>query len=169
MKKELLEQLEREFDKTKQELGFKTTLDELDSIFFVRDFIQDKGFVSTSLSRMMCARIVELFMNWYGYLHSIIIPNPQSILNITESQLFDEQKKQEIQQMMSRILALTSQNGINGLKRDKKAESEFIDQSVSTINSLKPKLLEVLGKVNENWKEKAEKGELPLKRPSQFG
>ncbi len=156
MHSEILKELESEFEKLKKELKFKATLEELDEEFFIFDYVQDKGFLNTSLSRMICARAVDLFMSWYGYLHSLIIPNPQSILNITESQLFDEKEKGEIQQTMSRLLTLTSKNGYIGLIKDRKEEAKFIDECLSTWLNLKPKLAEILKRVNKTWQEKAE-------------
>ena len=58
---ELQKEFDQEFAKMKQELGFKSSFEELEKIFFLRDFIQKEGFISTSLSRMMCHRITSTF------------------------------------------------------------------------------------------------------------
>lgn len=152
---ELVKEFEKSFDELKKELKFKSALEEIDNIFFVRDYIQDRGFVSQKLSRQLCARITDLFMNWHNYLHSLIVPNPGYMANISESNEFDEHEKADVIQIMSKFMELSSANGLIGLTKDKKAEAQFIDNAVKLWNEAKPKLTQILSKVNEMWKEKS--------------
>lgn len=169
MKTELLSKLESEFKAAKKELNFKADLEEIDKLFYIRDYVQDKGYVSTSITRMICSRVVDLYMSWYGYLHSLLMPNPQSILNVSESQLFGEEERRDIQQLMSGILALTSRNGIIGLTKDKKAQAQFVDDSVKAWHEMKPKLVSILEKVNSSWVDKSKNPPKPPKRSNSFG
>ena len=166
---ELLTEFEQKFAILKKELKFKTSLEEIDEIFFIRDFISDKGYVSTSLSRQICWRIVDLFTMWYGYLHNIIVPNPGSMVSITESSQFNEQEKAEIMDIMNQFMKITSTNMFVGLTRDKRAEARFIDGAVETWNTLKPKLMNISTRVNTLWKEKAETPTKPQKKEAHYG
>ncbi len=153
---ELQKEFDQEFAKMKQELGFKSSFEELEKIFFLRDFIQKEGFISTSLSRMMCHRITSTFNSWVSYLHGLVMPNPGSMIGVTESQMFEQDAKQEVIVLLNQIMEIVSRNTLIGLTKNKKQEAQFIDDSVVFWNEkLKPKLTELLSKVNATWKEKS--------------
>ncbi|MFW6014358.1 MAG: hypothetical protein ACOCZQ_00280 [Nanoarchaeota archaeon] len=153
---ELKKQLEEEFEKTKKELVLKTELDELDKIFYIRDNIEQVGFISNNFSRQLCGRMCDTFNSWVNYFHGIIMPNPHNMISNTESQLFSEEEKQEIIKVMNKILSHTSQNVLAGLKKDKHKEAEFIDNSLELWNStVQPKLVFIMERVNNYWKEKS--------------
>jgi len=160
----LLKEFEEKFAELKKELKFKSSLEEIDSIFFVRDLILDRKYLSPKLGRQICSRMVDLFMGWYNYLHSLVVPNPGYIVSITESHEFDEQEKAEIMQIMCKFMEISSMNGLNGLTKNKKAEAQFIDKAVDTWNEVRPKLTSILTKVNDMWKEKA-KAPPKVKKP----
>lgn len=157
----LIEKFEKEFKEMKQELGFKSSLKDIDEIFFVKDFILRTGFVSSSLSRQVCANMKDLLGAWYNYFHTIVMPNPGSMLNMTESQAFLDQEKQELMILMNKIMSLMTDNTMNGLSKNKDDESKFIDECVAFWkNELKPKAQEVMKKVKSNWVEKSEDKEV---------
>ena len=94
-KVQLLKEFRWDFDKMKTELGFKSSFDDLNNIFFIDDFVLKTEFVSNRLSRQICSRIVETYMNWNNYLHSLIITNPQNMINVTESKILMMKKEQK--------------------------------------------------------------------------
>jgi len=154
----LLKQFEKEFELMKKELKFKSTLNELDKIFFIRDHILSAGWISRNLSRVICSRIVDTYQSWNGYLHSLIMPNMGSFLNMTESQIFDERDKKDMIQIMSRIMAFSTKNTLIGLTKDKKEEAKFIDDSVKIWNKvMKPKMVGIIKKANDYWNGKIQK------------
>jgi len=162
---ELLEELEQKFTALRKELKFKATFEQIDEIFFLKDYIQDKGFVSEKFSRMLCARMVDLYMSWYGYLHSLIMPSASSMASMTESHLFNEAEKQEIAKVKSRIMSLSSRNAIVGLTKDKQKEAEFIDAAVDAWPEINAHLIRILTRVNEYWsKPKA----ISMQKPDMF-
>lgn len=149
---ELLEEFEKKFKVIKKELGFKSSLKELDDIFFLRDFVLREGYVSESLSRSVCHRIIDLFLNWNNYLHGIIMPNPQYLPNISESEIFSNEEKENVIKLISRIMDLSSKNSIIGLSKDNKGEAKFIDESVDFWKkTLNPELSKILKKANNYW------------------
>ncbi len=151
-KLKLLNELEEKFKKMKLDLKFKSSLEELDKIFFVKDSILKDGFVSDKLSRQICYRIMETYLGWNDYLHSLIMPNPQNILNLSESKIFSQEEKNEIVELMKKIMEINSKNGLIGLNGDKKMESEFIDNSVSFWEKeFKDKLIKIMKKINVEW------------------
>lgn len=155
-KGKLINQFEEEFEAMKKDFGFKSNLEELDKIFFLKDFIAKEGFVSNQLSRQVCGRMIDLFGTWYNYLHTLVMPNPSSMLNMTESQAFSEEEKQEILLLMNKIMAQISENTLNGLTKNKSSTAKFIDDSVDLWGkALKPKLMEIIKKIRQDWIEKS--------------
>jgi len=151
---QLMKDFEEAFAKMKSELGFKASLEELDQIFFLRDFVLKEGYVSRSLSRMICGRMVETFNGWGNYLHGVVIPNPGSMVNMNEHQMFEDKEKEEIMQIMGKILRLSSQNSINGLSKDIPAQGKFVDEAVAFWNkTLKDNMIQIMKKVNKGWQE----------------
>jgi len=154
-KKELLEELKEKFESTKQELGFKASFDDLNKVFFIEDSVLSTGFVSENYSRQLCSRIVDTFMNWNNYLHSLIMPIPNNMINMNESKMFDEAERKEMLSLMSASMALTSTNMVNGLTKDKVGEGKFVDEAVKFWNErFKPGVEKIVRKINENWKSK---------------
>ena len=140
----------------KTELKFKTTFDELDEIFFLQDFILSQRFVNTRLSRAIGRRISDTFMNWNNYLHSLILPNPGNLLNVTESKMFTDNEKEDIIAVINQTMALASKHSLNGLRHDREGEAKFIDDSATFWKkTFLPKVLEVMEKVNSSWVERA--------------
>ncbi len=157
-KAQLLDELKERFAIMKAELGFKSSLEDLNNIFFLDDFVIKTEFVSNRLSRQICSRIVETYMNWNNYLHSLIIANPQNMINVTESKVFNDEERVEIRKLMTKAMALVSTNTLVGLTKDRKAESKFIDDSVSFwVSEFGVKVEEIMRKVNDGWKERIAK------------
>jgi hypothetical protein len=149
----LLLELKTRFEELKEELKFKAAFEDINSIFFLEDHILHEGFISNQFSRQVCSRILETYNGWAGYLHNLIMPNPGNIASMMETKLMDEKEKKEIGELFKKCMALSSENAVIGLTKDKKKEAEFIDEAVNFWKScFKNKLIEILKKVNENWK-----------------
>jgi len=152
MKEELIKEFEEKFAVIKKDLGFQATLKELDSVFFLKDIISRDGYVPFSLSRMICHRIGDTFMSWIGYIQSLLVPNQSSIMNCTESQMFDEKEKDNMMHLIDLVCAFVSQNAIIGLTKNKKEEAKFIDGSILLWNEkVKPSMTEITKKINQQW------------------
>lgn len=153
-KENLLNQLEEKFKEIRNELKFKSTLEQLDKIFFIKDYILEKGYVSDSLSRRICVRICDVYYSWMEHLHSLLFPTPGNLLAMTESKCFNEEEKKKIFNLIKRTMSLISKYRISELTKDKKAKSKFIDESVKFWNDeFKPQLITIMKKINEKWRE----------------
>jgi len=150
--KEILNELEKKFEDLKKELGFKSELQDIDEIFYIKDAILKDGFVSENIDRQICSRIIETYMGWTNYLHSLIVPNPQNILNISESRIFNSEQKKEINNMMKKAMEIISKNNWIGLTKNKQEEARFIDEAVNNWkNNFGIKLIKILEKVKGEW------------------
>jgi hypothetical protein len=156
-KKEILQELKEKFGKEKVRLGFEPSFEEIEEIFFIQDAILKDGFVSEKFSRQLCSRICELFLNWEQYLHSLIIPNTQNLINMNESKVFQEGDRKEILKSMSKLMALVDKNNLVGLTKIEIDEKDFINESVKFWKEeFKPLLIKINKKVLENWEKKDE-------------
>jgi hypothetical protein len=151
LSEDLLKGINQEFNLMKKELNFKATLDELDDIFFIEDYILRVGFISKSLSRIICGAIADTFNLWVGQLHSWIMPNTSSIIGISESDIFDEKEKKDMQHIMKVFRAFISENVVIGLTKDKEREGKYIDNALLLWNENKSTLITYAKKVNDYW------------------
>ena len=109
---ELIKELEEKFQEMKKDLGFNTTLEELDEIFFLKDYFQKERVIYNSLSRAICGRIVDTLNSWLNFIHGLIMPNPNSMINLVESQSFNENERQEFNKLIVKIMNYISRNNI---------------------------------------------------------
>jgi hypothetical protein len=152
--RELLKELEERFGETKEDLKFKSTLEEIDSIFFIKDAILSAGFISFTFSRQLCSRIVDTYSSWTSHLHELLIPNPQSMIGITESKALNEDDRKEIFNLIKKVMRLITTNSLVGLTKDKSREAKFIDDSVEFWHkSFCPRLVKIMEKLNKGWGE----------------
>lgn len=152
-KEKILKEIEERFNKMKSEFKMNVTLDELDTVYSVRDSILKDGFVSENFVRQLCYRIVEMLMRWNEYLHSLVMPNPQNMLNMSESKVLNQDERKEITETMKRIMDISSTNSLLILKKDKAGEAKFIDDAVGIWeNEFKEKFTNMMQKIHNEWK-----------------
>ncbi len=154
-KSEITNELEKQFQKVKEELGFKSSLEEIDEIFFIKDAVLKDGYVSDNFSRQLCGRISELYGNWANYLHNLLFPVPGHMLFGAEAKALSEEDRKIVWNITKGCMELASRNSVMGINKDKKAESKFIDDAVDFWNSeFRPKIGLIVQKINENWAKK---------------
>lgn len=152
-KEYLLKELEKQFAKAKKELKFKASFEELESIFYISDGILKSGFVSEQFSRQLCSRIIDLYGGWVNYLQSLLFPNPNSLLNLSEAKLLSEEDKKEISKLISQTMALISTNTLLSLKKNKEIEARFIDEAiVFWKKTFHPQVVQLMQKIHTGWK-----------------
>jgi len=167
--KELMEHFDQEFDKVKKEVGFSQSLNELDIVFFIRDRVCRDGYVSSQVSRVISSAIAEQLLSWSNYYHSLLIPNPQNINNVEESNMLSDEQKNELSSFMNKVMDLVSLNSLAGLKKDKVLEKEFIDSSYDFwTKEFAPALAKTMEQVNSGWKEKVKTPQVSEKQVSDF-
>ncbi len=154
----LSKEFEKKFEAMKNELKFNATFKDLDEVFFIKDFILKEGYASDSLSRMVCGRIVETYFTWINFLHSTVMPNPGSMIVVTEANMFNDEEKKTVTAMMTKIMALVRRNVVIGLTKDKVEEAKFIDDSLRLWNEILPEITKISKKVSDSWEEKVKQG-----------
>jgi uncharacterized protein YggL (DUF469 family) len=151
-KQKTIEELEKKFIELKKRLKLKTTLEELDELFFIKDFVFARGFVSENLARQISARIVETYASWNTYLHNLMMPNAQSMINAAEAKMFSDAERKQMWEMIKGSMELISLNTLKSLQKDQKLELSFIDQSVDYWKkTYRPNLQRIIEKISSGW------------------
>ena len=149
----LLERLRTRFESLKNELGFASSFEELDDIFYLQDSILNSGFVARALERQICARIVDSYMGWNNYLHTLIMPDIHSMIQMNESKLLGDDDKREALRLIGDSMKLVSMNLVIGATRDNKLAAKFIDDAAIFWNeTYQPRLEHLMRKVHGGWK-----------------
>ena len=150
----LLEELDKKFNKTKQELGFESTFEEIEKYFYLKDGVLKDGFVSEKFSRQLSHRMLDTYASWITSLHNLIMPNPQDLISMTECKRLTDDERKKASNLISVSMNLIRKNSIVGLSRDKQAEGKLIDEIVETWkNKFEPALLELEKKIQSAWEE----------------
>ena len=156
-KKEILEELESRFEEFKKKSKLSISLKDLDEVFRIKDYILRERFVSEKISRQISTAISDIFLGNLSYLHGLIMPNPQNMLGLAESKIFEKDEKQGIYDIMAEIVELLSKNHLNSFDYSESEEGRFISSSFEFWEKkLKIKMKHVLKKVNEYWRQKKE-------------
>ncbi len=150
----MMQELDKEFKKAQQELGFKSTFEEIDRYFYIKDGIQKDGFVSDRFSRQLCHRMLDTYASWITSLHNLIMPNPQDLISLTECKKLTEEEKRQTSDLIGISMNLIRKNSIVGLSRDQESESKLIDEIVTTWrDKFEPQLLELNKKIQLAWED----------------
>ncbi len=156
MDNEIIIEFETKFSLLKKEIGFKTNLEDLDEIFLLKDSIMDEGYIPNDLFSLLSRRVVDFYSNLVNQLHSIILPNPNSMISITQNSMFTEDEREEMIQLMNKILALTSQSPVITITQNKKDKAKFVDGSFKLWDkNLKEKMKNISVKINKEWTKKS--------------
>jgi len=107
--------------------------------------------------RAIRRRLADFYSLWLNYLHSVIFPNPQSIILTKESEVFDEKGKEEIYGIIAVLAKFTRESVLLEVKRDESREADFINESFGKYRSLKKSIEQIVKKNVELWKKESEK------------
>lgn len=152
-KKQILKELEHDFENLKKEIGFSASFEGLDSAFSIKDAILSTDFVSEDLSRQICSRISETFYNWMNYLNNLILPNPSFMPSQTESKLFSSKEDKDlIWNLIQGAMKFVSKNSLDVIVKDKNLQKELIDGSLNYWkNEFSAKVQKIMQKVHDSW------------------
>jgi len=152
---ELIKEFQEKFKEAKKQFDLKSDFEEIDECFFITDYILSKGFVSQDILMQMCGVIVDTFYSWNNHMHNLVIPNPQNMMQMSETKMFNEVQKKEILGIIKSSMALVRTYTLLVLNRNKKAEARFIDDSVKLWKkNYAPKILPIMKKIVDEWNKK---------------
>lgn len=152
MSSNLSKELEEAYLFLQRARSIRASLDELDTAFYVRDGVLANGYISSSLSSQLCARIAEVFMNWNTYLHGLVMPDPHYLIQMNESKFLEPDDKKRILSLIARSMGLVSRNTLFHARPDSQAEASFIDEAlVFWKETYQPALISIIELLRARW------------------
>lgn len=148
-KRELLGELEEEFGKMREEMNLEINFDELDEVCFVRNHVLSSGFVPFDFFRFLCHRVNDtLLNNWINFLHELIMPNPNSLVSMAYSKVFDKGDKESIAGLLKDAVNLNMVHLSSNLKNDVEMKKKHLLNTISFWQDrLKPELIGIAEKI----------------------
>ena len=150
-KNALLQELSERFEIVRAETGCKASFDDLDRVFYLRDFVLQAGYVSPDLSRAVCSRVRDTIFSWTGQLHNWVMPNPSSMVAMSEGGIWSDGDKDAMIALMRSQMALIGRNSMAGLSGDRAAEGRFIDDALELMRVQRPAVIEYARRTQEYW------------------
>lgn len=148
----LMEKFEKAFSEMKEKTNLSISLEDLDRCFAIKDSVKKEGFISERVPRQIIYVIVDYLVGWNNYLHSLIMPNPQNMMNMGESKVFTPEEKKEMTEMIKKIMGFVSRSNICGLTKDEMKEKELIEDAYNFYrNEFKEKMIQIMNKINQEW------------------
>ena len=97
-------------------------------------------------------RFTELVYSWINFLHSLIVPNPQSLIANKDAEAFGENEKDGVFRLMAVLTKITREStGFEAKKGQGKEEAKFISESFRTYLKAKKELESMNSKIVEHW------------------
>jgi hypothetical protein len=156
-KEEILKELKTQFEKTKKELGFKATLEEINYRFYLEDGVLSDGFVSNNFERQLCSRMVSTYYSWLNELHAWFMPVQGNAIVHTEAKGLKDEDREVVKFLIKKAMYFYRADKINGINHDKKAMGKLIDEMVKDSKDFFDKLKMILEKSRDVWKKELEK------------
>lgn len=149
---DLIEAFQTSFASFKKSTSLKSTLEELDKAFFVEDAILSAGFISSSIGRQISHRIIDVYIGLNNYLHTLVMPDTHSLIQMNESKILTPAEKNEILKLISEAMVILSRNLIISLENNPMIDKEFIDQSLSFWQkTYRPRIYQIAEKIRVGW------------------
>src|SRR3989344_1269540 len=156
-KKEILDELKKQFDLTKEKLKFKSSFEEVNEIAFLEDMVLSQGYVSNQLSRQMVNRMTDTFYGWVGVIHSWVFPPQMDLIYSNESKNLTKEERKELYSMIDKIMYLVRKNKRIAFENSSE-ESKFIDEVIDFDKKIfSPFMSKYLKRFEEFWKNESQK------------
>jgi hypothetical protein len=151
-KDDLLKELDIEYKKLIEQNGLKTSKEDYEKIYGLKDAISKEGFIPSSLSFYLAQRASEFLFAWYNYMHTLIMPQPGSILQMEESSFISEEVKKSISNEMRKILVVVRKTNLAFSLKDEELAIKSIDNATILWNTTtKITVSELLKIISESW------------------
>jgi len=151
-KAQLLDELDSSFSAWKQNVKFSASLDDLDDIFFIKDFVLSTGFVSPQINRMICSRIRDTFDSWVRTIHSWLVPTPYSIISEVENSQLTDDDREKLRNALHDFMSIITLNVVVGISKDSQKEAAFVDEGLKVWKKHVGLLTNTMQRIQTAWK-----------------
>jgi len=128
------------------------TIEILDRELEIVDMLSERKELPQNILVALRRRFTEIMYSWINFLHSLIMPNPQSIISNKDAEAFSEKEKENIYKLMAELAKMTREStSFEAKKGQPKEEAKFIRDNFSRFIEIKKELAELNKKVVEHW------------------
>lgn len=145
-----------ELKKTIEKYGLPE-LSLVDKEIEIIDLLSERRELPQNMLSLIRRRFTDVIYGWINFLHSFIVPNPQSLIVNKDAEAFDEKEKEDIYKQMTLLAKMTRESARFEIKKkDEKAEAKFINDNFKKYMDMKPKFEEFNKKVIDFWQKEIE-------------
>jgi len=127
-------------------------LKELDRELEIIDIISERRELPQNLLIVIRRRLTELIYSWINFLHSLVIPNQQSIIANKDAETFNEKEKDQIYKTMAVLTKITRESTSFEAEKGKyKEEAKFVTESFKKYIEIKKELAALNSKIIAFW------------------
>jgi len=120
------------------------------------DMLSERRELPQDILAAIRRRFTEVVYSWINFVHSLVVPSPQSLIVNKDAEAFDEKEKDSVYKVMAALAKMTRESAYFEIEKgQKKEEAKFIRENFSKFMELKKKLAEFNIKVVEHWKKEA--------------
>jgi hypothetical protein len=146
------------YNEFKEKSGMKVEFEDFDKVFLLRDNCMADGFIPKFFGMTLVSRVVNNLGRWLDVMHHFVMPNPSSLVRLTEANMFDEEDKKNMQKVMTTIMTKLSRYTIIEVNKDDKEIAKFIDDIYDYWNNdLKETILKYSNQIIDGWQDELKK------------
>lgn len=98
-----LEEARESVARVHAEFGIDCDVETFETVFFLIDHLRSQGYVSTKPQGQIGKIIYDTAFEWYSFFHGLLVPNPQSMLMVRESDALSDELKARITSHMDML------------------------------------------------------------------
>jgi hypothetical protein len=125
--------------------------EEIDNEFEIADTFYSKR-TNDHFLRNTRRVIVDMLFSYINYLHNFIAPNSQSVILMQESEFFTDSEKDEIDEIMKKIMLINRSSLNMELEKNEAKDAEFITKTISEWKTIRPAIIKITNTLVDNWK-----------------
>ena len=150
----LIEELKEQYTVLTTKHGFKTSFEEYESNYGLTDTILKEGFVPKFLGIFLVFRASEFHFSWYNFMHSLLLPQPSSMLQMEESSYIDDDMRKRMKVEMRKTMSLIRKVNLVSATRDESLAVKTVDEFMKLWTESTKELVHSLSTLmSDKWSE----------------
>ena len=131
----IVEAMISEYQKVADDYSMRTSLSEYEEIFGLRDVTLKEGYLPSNLPLFLSWRAADFLFQYYNYMHSLLMPQPGSMLQAEENAFLDDAVRERISVEMRRIMSIIRKSTMATASKDKTMAVGVVDDAVALWNN----------------------------------
>lgn len=133
------------------------SFEELDDEYELTNYVAEKKLTGKFVDRTIRRTITYNLNSHIGHLHGFIMPTQHSAISVEESNFFSEEEKEEIIQIITKLMIYLRESFECELKKDLELNVKFIIKAHKNWLKIKEEIIKIIPKLVDGWKTSLEK------------